>query len=59
MHLGVALKDISSQIINFQGTQVLRVVLSINYMSKATSVALIEELKAIIKPIEIKVTNEI
>ena len=59
MHLGVAIKDISSQIINYQGAQVLRVVLSINYMSKATSVALIEELKAIIKPIEIKVTNEI
>jgi putative Mg2+ transporter-C (MgtC) family protein len=58
MHLGVSIKDISSQIINFQGTQVLRVVLSINYMSKATSVALIEELKSIIKPIEIKVTNE-
>lgn len=57
MHLGVSVKDISSQLINLNGQQYLRVVLTINYMSKATGSALIEELKATIHPIEIKVST--
>ena len=56
--LGVSVKDFQSQIVNVGGQVFLRVSLRIAFMSTATSAALLEELKATIHPIEIRISTE-
>jgi putative Mg2+ transporter-C (MgtC) family protein len=56
-HLGISLKEIQSQVVTLNNQQMLRITLSIAYMSRATSAAFLEELKSLIHPVEIRITT--
>lgn len=56
---GVSIKDIDSHIVTRQSQQLLRVTLRVNNISRASVTAFAEELRSYVKPIDIKVTNEI
>ncbi len=55
----INVKDMDSRIINYQNQSLLRVTLRVNNLSRASITAFADELREYIRPIDIKVTNEI
>jgi putative Mg2+ transporter-C (MgtC) family protein len=55
---GINIRDIQSQMISLGPDTVLRVSFNISYASRATTTAFTEEIKDLIKPLELRVSSE-
>lgn len=55
---GVTIRDFQSQMISIGGEEFLRVTFNISYASRATTTALIEEIKDVIQPLELRVSSQ-